>query len=383
MNNQTLTHRIVGTTLLIVLLVGCAAQPPATPVPEVPSATGTPKPIPSTSTPKPPTTTPTSIPVVATYPLVPRYMLPSAPYYSTKILGTSCSYQQDDWNTQSAYIAYACPDLDVLRLSIRYTNLEDGQTVQDLFGEFPPDGHVVITPVDLQSQYENLSLFGRAENDKYSYFMIYETGEFVISSEVFFPEDTTISLEEFYTQNGEIVLNAVLEIMLDKVKSEGTRPEPTPMAADQQELYDQIAPWLVTEAEANEFYQGASDMFGDPIDGTWVWQGDTVDTQWKTVCRKFVDRTNEDTPLVAFGNCIYIRPGFNLDSLQKSFQSAVVLKSTFEYPDQSIIYGGDMPNRHTSLNAYILQDEYLLYVWIDSRTLRSQKPDNVFQGFFL
>jgi len=381
MNNQTMAYQIVGATLLLVLLAGCTAQPAATPVPASPSATSTPIPIPPTSTPKPPTATPTSIPEVATYPLVPRYMLPSAPYVSTEILGASCNYQTDEWNTQSAYIAYACPDLDVLRLTVRFTTLEEGQTAQDLFGEFPPEGHVVIALGDLLSQYENLSLFGRAENDKHSYFMVYETGEFVISSEVFFPEDTTISLEEFYTQNGEIVLNAILEIMLDKVKSEGTRLAPTPMTVDQQDLYDQTAPWLVTEAEANEFYRDAADMFGDPFDGTWVWQGDMVDARWKSVCRKFVDRTNEDAPLVAFGNCVYIRPDYNLGELQESFQSAVVLKSTFDYPDQSVIYGGKMPNGHTSLNAYILQDDTLFYVWIDSRTLGGQNPEDVFQGF--
>jgi hypothetical protein len=210
---------------------------------------------------------------------------------------------------------------------------------------------------------------------------MHETESFVISVEVFFPEDTTTTIEEFYLDHGEIVHHAVLDIMLEKVVSEGTRPEPIPMSAAQQELCDQIAPWLVTEAEVNEFYQDAPDMFGDPFDGSWVWQGDTVDAQWKSVCRKFADRTNEDVPLVAFGNCVYIRPDYNLDDLQESFQSAVVLKSTFDYPDQSIIYGGDLPNGHTSLNAYILQDDYLFYVWIDSRTLSSRKPENVFQGF--
>ena len=386
MSTWTLAYRIFGVSLLIVMLAGCNAQPVVTPLPEVPSATSTSTPIPPTSTPKPPTATPTSIPVVATYPLVPRYMLPSAPYISTEILGATCHYQQDEWNTQAAYIAYACPDLNVTWLSIRFTNLEAGQTALDIFGELSVDEAVSISPGELLSEFGDVVIFGRvvnaqSDNSEYAYFMMYETESYVISVEAFFPEDTLTSLEEFYQGNGEAVHHAVLEIMLDKVISEGTRLAPTPMALNQQELYDQIAPWLVTEAEANEFYQGASDMFGDPIDGTWVWQGDTVDTQWKTVCRKFVDRTNEDTPLVAFGNCIYIRPGFNLDSLQKSFQSAVVLKSTFEYPDQSIIYGGDMPNGHTSLNAYILQDDYLFYVWIDSRTLGGQKTENVFQGF--
>ena len=386
MRNQTLGHQIVGATLLIVLLAGCDAQPVATPKLEAPSATSTSTPIPPTPTPKPPTATPSSIPVMATYPLVPRYMLPSAPYVSTEILGATCHYQRDNWNTQAAYIAYACPDLNVVWLSIQFTNLEAGQTAGDIFGELPVEEAVSISPGEPLSEFGDVVIFGRevngqSDNSEYAYFMIYETESYIISVDTFFPEDTLTSLEEFYRGNGKAVHHAVLELMLEKVKSESTRLVPTPMVVDQQELYDQTSPWLVTEAEANEFYQGASDMFGDPIDGTWVWQGDDVHAQWESVCRKFVDRTNEDTPLVAFGNCVYIRPDYNLDDLQESFQGAVVLESAFDYPDQSIIYGGDMPNGHTSLNAYILQDDYLFYVWIDSRTLGGQKTENVFQGF--
>jgi len=318
--------------------------------------------------------------MVATYPLVPRYMLPSAPYYSTQILGASCNYQQDNWDTQSAYIAYACPDLDVLRLSVRFTSLEDGQTAQDLFGEFPPEDQEVIVPGDSLNQYENLSLFGRAENEKYSYFMVYETGEIVISSEVFFPEDTTISLEEFYTENGEIVLNAVLEIMLEKVISEGTRPEPTPMAVAQQELYNQFAPWLVTESEMNEFYKGASDMFGDPFDGTWKLIGDQVDIQRGSLCREFADRSNEDAPLVKSFNCMYQRePGYTLSKLQESFPDAIVLESAFEYPEQSIIYGRDQ--MHTSFQVFILRDNLLFYVYLESRVLAGQTAEDVFNEY--
>ena len=386
MSTRTFAHHIVGLSLLIVILAGCNAQPTATSMPESPSATATSTPIPPTSTPKPPTATPTSIPVVATYPLVPRYMLPSAPYVSTEILGATCHYQQDNWNTRAAYIAYACPDLNVVWLSIQFTDLEAGQSAEDFFGELPVEEAVSIPPGELLSKFGDVVIFGRLVNgqsdkSKYAYFMIYETESYVISVDTFFPEDTMTSLEEFYQGNGEVVHHAVLELMLEKVESESTRLAPTPMAVDQQELYDQIAPWLVTEAEANEFYQGAADMFGDPFDGTWVWLGDEVDARWKSVCRKFADRTNEDAPLVAFGNCIYIRPDYNLDSLQESFQNAVVLESTFEYPDQSIIYGGKMPNGHTSLNAYILQGDYLFYVWINSRTLGGQKTENVFRGF--
>jgi len=307
-------------------------------------------------------------------------MLPSAPYVSTEILGASCNYQQDNWDTQSAYITYACPDLDVLRLSIRFTNLEEGQTVQDLFGELPPDGHMEIAPGKLLSQYEKLSLLGRAENDKYSYFMVYETEEFVISSEVFFPEDPTISLEEFYTKNGEIVLNAVLEIMLEKVISEGTRPEPTQMAVDQQEIYDQFPPWLVSESEMNEFYKGAHDMFGDPFDGTWVLIGDQVDIQRGSLCREFVDRSNEDAPLVKSFNCVYQRePGYSLDKLQESFPDAIVLESAFEYPEQSIIYGRDQ--MHTRFQAFVLRDNLLFYVFLESRALAGQTAKDVFNEY--
>jgi len=344
-----------------------------------PAATFTDVPHPPSSTPKPPTPIPTLDPSIV---YVPRYMLPSAPYFSFEILGTVCNYQTDSWGERTAYIAYDCPNLDVNWLSVRFTTLYEGETAQDLFGELPPEGHIAIAPSDFLSHYDNLALSGRTENSDYAYFMVYEAERFVISSEVYFPEDTTMSLEEFYTENGEAVLHAVLEIMLEKVISGGKPPEPTPMAVGQQELYEQIGHWLVTESEANGFYLGASDMWGDPFDGTWVSLGDDVDAQRGWVCREFDDRSNADAPLVAFFNCVFdVGPDYDLDKTLENRPNAVVLESAFDYPDHSIIYGRDLNSGHTSLNAFILQDEYLINVFIESRTLVGQTPEDVFNEF--
>lgn len=381
---KTKTQKILRTLVFLVAVLGLVAcQGGEISISETntptPVTTFTDVPTPPSSTPKPPTPVPTLDPSVV---LVPRYILPGAPYVAIGILGTVCNYQTDSWGERTAYIAYDCPDLDVIWLSVRFTTLEEGETAQDLFGELPPEGHMAIAPSDFLSHYDNLALSGRTENSEYSYFMVYETERFVISSEVFFTEDATMSLEEFYPENGETVLNAVLEIMLEKVMSGGTPPEPTPMAVGQQELHEQIRHWLVTELEANEFYLGASDMWGDPFDGTWVSLGDDVDAQRGSVCREFEDRTNADAPLVTFLNCVYdVGLDYDLDKILENRPNAVVLESAFDYPDHSIIYGRDLNNGHTSLNAFILQDDYLIYVFLESRTLAGQTPEDVFNEF--
>ena len=386
---------VLAVVLIFSLLTGCGSLPE-----EQITVTATQKVIPATDTPIPTptqTTPPTEVPV-----LVPRYMLPSVPNFPMEILGVNCNYQGDIWGEKAAFIAYDCPDLNATWLSARFTNLEEGEVAMDLFGQVPSEvnmgvvnsrigpkdlygqlpgeGASPITPSGLLSKYDNITILGRVENSEYAYFMVYETESYAISSEVFFPEDTA-TLEEFYSDNVEKVLHAVLEIMLENTKQSGSSLQPTPMAIDQQDLYNQIAPWLVTMSEANEFYQGASDMFGDSFDGTWVPLGDDVNAERESVCRIFEDRSDADAPLVAFYNCVYIRPDFDLNKLKENFPNSVVLKSAFEYPDQSIIYGHKLNNGHTSLNAFILQDEYLIYIFVESRTLMGHTPEDVFEGF--
>ena len=75
-----------------------------------------------------------------------------------------------------------------------------------------------------------------------------------------------------------------------------------------------------------------------------------------------------------------VGPDYDLDKILENRPNSVVLESAFDYPDQSIVYGHHL-NGHTSLNAFILQDEYLIYVFVESRTLMGQSPEDVFEGF--
>ncbi len=121
-------------------------------------------------------------------------------------------------------------------------------------------------------------------------------------------------------------------------------------------------------------------MFGDPFDGAWVLIGDDVDTQRGSLCRKFEDRSNEDAPLVALFNCVYKRePGYQLSKLQESFPDAVVLESASEYPEQSVIYGRD--RMHMDFSAFVLQDNLLFYVFLESRALVGQTVKDVFSDY--
>ena len=383
MNGLKLFKEALYLFLILLILTGCGA-------PEAPSPTPT---IPPTNTPIPPTPTPTATPEPTATPtptplpivdLVPRFILPAPPYSNVEILGATCSYQRDSWNERTAYIAYACPDLNVAWLSVRFTNLDEGETALDLFDKLPPEGSTAIIPGELLSSYENLYLSGRVESSEYSYFMVYETEKFVVSSEVFFPEDPALTMEDFYPDNAESVLHAVLEIMLEKAYTFGIHPEPTPMAANEQRVYDQVSGWLVTEEEANSLYQDAHDMFGDLFDGTWFLLGDWVNLEdsQNPACRKFVDHSNADAPLLQFINCVHrIDPGFTFDGLRNYFKTAVILESEYDYPEKSIIFGYDLSTGHTGMNAYYVQGDYMFVVFIESRTLMGYTPERVFSGF--
>jgi hypothetical protein len=367
--------------VVILLLAACSTTQTESSANLSPDNKATPPPLEiKTSTPLPtltPTHTPTMAPPVV---LVPRYMLPSTSYLSS-LLGAQCNYQSDSWDVDYAYKAVTCPDLEVLWLSIRFTTLENDQTAIDVFGEIPPGNYMMIEPGDNLSQYENLSLSGKVENSEYSYFLVYETERFLISAEVFFTEDTALSIEEFYLDNTEIVLQKTLEGMLEIIKFTETPPEATPMAVNQQNLYQQNSHWLITESEANELYQGASDMWGDPMDGTWLSLGFDVDSERGSICRKFSDRTNADAPLLRFFNCVYhVGSDYSLDKILEDRPGVVVLESDYGYPLNSLIYGRD-PGGPISLNAFVLQGDYLFYVFLESRVKTGQTPESIFNEF--
>ena len=133
------------------------------------------------------------------------------------MLGNQCSYQNDSWDEQYAYMAIACPGLEVTWLSIRFTTLVEGQTAIDIFGAMPPDSYSAIELGVNLSHYENISISAKAENSSFSYFVAYETERFLLSAEVFFPEDAAMTLEEVYIARADIVLYIALESMLDIV----------------------------------------------------------------------------------------------------------------------------------------------------------------------
>ncbi len=245
-----------------------------------------------TITPEPPTPTPTMAHVVD---LIPRYLLPSTSYLSNN-LESQCTYQNDTWDLSYAYKAVSCPDIGVIWLSMRFTNFEEGQTAKDIFGDIPPESYTSIEPGGNLSQFENISLSAKLENSEYSFFIVYETDKYMISSEVFFDEDESVSIEEFYLDNADYIFYIVIENMLDIVNFNESTPELIPMTVNQQVIYDQSSDWLVTWTEANEFYKSAADMWGDPMDGAWLSLGEKVYVPREGICRDFYDRTNADAP---------------------------------------------------------------------------------------
>jgi len=311
---------------------------------------------------------------------VPRYVLLGQPGYEIDILGHPWQYFNDSWGDTYATITYEDPTRGGTQLTQGFAILEEGGTAEDLFGPLPPEGYTLLETNNDLDQVGDFVLVGVVKEELGpSFFAVLETEKYVYSVEITFPEKTTLSLQQFYDSEVADIFEYVLQATLEKSKV-ASPPTPTPMSPDQQHLYDLIGGWLVTVEEANGFYAGTYNMFGDKLDGVWEPVGDYVNDVQGTVCRSFVDRTNDDVPLVAFSNCIiYVGSDFEIQGLADYYSTAVSLESNYDYTNDFVVYG--YGNGHTYFEAFLLNDEFLFQVVLESRTFTGQTTEDVFNAF--
>lgn len=346
-------------------------QPSATPSPSL-TATVVPPP---TQTPEP-TASPTQM-----ADFVPRHMLLAAPYFSIIVQDTQCLYETDNWNQHSAYMAYSCPELNLLSLSVRFTSLEIGQTVEDIFGKMPLEGYSSLLPVDAFNNFDHFYLLGKEADGLYDYFMVHETENYLISIQTVSSQDPTTSLDQYYDNHVEGIFAEVLGKMVEKVAFIEAPPTPTPLASGPQQLYNFVQPWLVSQSEASQFYKAAPDMMGYPYDGSWLVVGDNVIEEREAVCREFKDWSNADAPLVSFYNCVYyVGFGYDLEKILLDRPYAIPLNSGQNYPPLHLIYAFDN-GPYRSLTTFTLQDEFLFYTSLSSRSLASQSTVEIFTPY--
>jgi hypothetical protein len=138
------------------------------------------------------------------------------------------------------------------------------------------------------------------------------------------------------------------------------------MSPAQASLYAELAPYLVSAAQASAL--GA---------GEWAAVGDGVFDEQAQVCRAFENRTNADVRWVGVVNCVYRAAAVDFDSVQDFYSSdAVQLESAHEYENEFLLFG--YADGHTFFWAWLQAGEHVFWVSLESRTLIGETPADLF-----
>jgi hypothetical protein len=280
-------------------------------------------------------------------------MLLGLPYMAVDVLGSHCYYQTDSWGERYAYIAYECPELNVDRLSVRFTILKEGERAEDIFGELPPELNAEIEVTSRYDEIGTYSVIAGLMDSRYTYFSVLETDKYVYSVQIYFPEDATKTLEEFYISDVEEILHAVIQVSLKKSRAVPL-PTPTPLSPQLQTSFDKLNGTLISEEEAMQFY-----------DGRWESLEDYVASDY--MCRRFEDRTNDDVLWVSFSNCIIDQDSDVVDQLFPT--GAVPLESSHAYDTEFVLWGGKASNGHSIFAGWIVEGDFIYRVRLESRTI--------------
>ena len=332
---------------------GCATatSTPTTSTPTLkPTETKTPLPSLTPSLTSSATNTPTLEPTQSST-FVPQNMLPGSLAISS-ILDTDCFYQRDSYDNKGAYIAFECPGIDVAWISIRFTNLDIGETATDIFGELPTEGVVVIEPDHNLEEDGNELILARTSDNEFAYFTIYETDNYVISVETFFPENKGTSLEDFYASNAEGIIEATLLAVIDNTKI-ATVPMPT-LTAKEQLIADKYGQFLITQ-----------DFLSSLLDEDWELERYEVDylgaeNQMPGMCESFL------SSLRKVSNCVNeVGANIDLDYLMNQWYASgwEVIQPTQSLEYDSAFYG--IWDGSWIIQGYLLVDDYLIYVHFD------------------
>jgi hypothetical protein len=333
-----------------------------------PTPTSTPTLIPTAT--KTPTRTPSPIPPTATaveIAVVPRWMLVSQPYYSVMISNSKWNYKADSWGENAACIDYVLESEDTMSFEQCFGVSMEGQTFESLLEPFIENGFETLQPSTTFGGVEKIGLVAKVEDgNRKHYFEVVETQGYVSLVELSYVTESNSSLEAIYTIKVAYTMNYLLRDSLQKAHLIPS-PAPTPMAKNQRDFYEVVSPMLIGHAQANAFYYG-----------TWDILGDQVSDKNRQVCRKYEDRTNEDVLWVGFMNCILDKRDFSLDQIAKNYQGpqVVTLESSHTYKDEFVLYA--FQAGHTYFDAFLVSGDYIYTVRLESRTIASQTPKDVF-----
>jgi len=364
-----------GLTLFVALglmLSGCGheqvPEPTMTSLPTTtlaPTATLT-----QTNTPVP-TNTLTPIPISLVYNPVPRWMILEQPFYDVEILGETWTYANDRWGDTYGCISYTREKEPYLFFEECFALTQSDLTFESQRDAFLSDDYEVLTPSNSFGDVGQISLMAKRLKDNSTefikFFELIGIEEYILLVEMNAVTDDTSPLQVIYEDQAASVIDYALKNMLEKSRLI-TRPTATPLSPTQEKYHATLAQNLISEIEASTLYAG-----------TWEAIGDFVDSEGTYICRDFEDRTNADVMWVQFSNCIQtIQPDFELDNFVSNFMEPddVILESRHQYDDKLILIA--YQSGHTFFNAWMIHEEYLYFMRLESRTLAGQKVEDVF-----
>ena len=227
-----------------------------------------------------------------------------------------------------------------------------GETATDIFGELPTEGVVVIEPAYGFEEDSNELILARISDNEFAFFTIFETENYVISVETFFPEDTSTSLEDFYTSNAARIIEATLLAVIENTKI-ATAPIPT-LTAEEQLIAEEYGQTLITQ-----------DFLSSLLDEDWELERYEVDylgaeNQMPGICETFL------SSLRKVSNCVNeVGADFDLDYLMNQWYASgwEIIQPTQSLEYNSAFYG--IWDGSWIIQGYLLVDDYLIYVHFD------------------
>ena len=312
----------------------------------------------------------TPAPTFSTYNPVPRWMLLGQPGYGVEILGEKWNYTKDHWEETFACIDYTREKEPYVFFEQCFSLIQPDITFESQRDAFLNNDFEILTPSSTFGEVGKISLLAKRIEDnsaKYiKFFEIIGTEKYMLLVEMNVATDDQALLQTIYENQVSNTIDYVLQNSLEKSRLI-PRPTATPLSPSQNDIYDSLAANLITEPEASVLYGS-----------TWEALGDIVSSERMQVCRDFEDRTNADVLWVRFGNCIFSVKESSFDKIVDDYKQSgdMLLESRNKYDDQFVVYG--YQDGHTYYYAFLLHEEFVYFVILESRTLSGQSVEDVF-----
>lgn len=348
--------RISAIPLIIVILFlsSCNTGQVITPT-LIPAPTSTPPPTATLI----PTQISTSIPVSLEYNPVPRWMILGLPGQHIEITGEIWNYWNYDLGDTYGCMEYTRKTGTSIRFEQCFAVVDsDKISFESQRDMFLGDNFETLAPNNTFGDVGQISLMGKRlvgnPTKTIEFFEIIGVEEYVLLVELYIETENTDSLQAIYESELSDIMDYVLQNMLEKSRLIPL-PTSTPLSPTQEGFYTRLGEKLITESEASTLYGK-----------TWESVGDFVDPENPMVCRDFESRNNADDLWVKFSNCILLpHPDLKFDDFAKQYEKPdnIFLESSHQYDDFILYY------RFPKVHAWIMHEEYIYYVTIESRTI--------------